>query len=97
MEATAPTAREQFVKDFTLVVDNNYEAYTDTMNSLTPSVANTSDQIQGGYQKAISEALNVLRQNKNVQAVTIDIMAQMLLNWGTDVFDDIARHYMDKE
>ena len=93
----ATTAREQFVEDFTLVVDNNYKAYTDTMNSLTPSLVNNAEQIKEGYEVAIAHALDALRQNKNIQEVTIDIMAQMLQGWGTDVFDDIARHYMDKE
>lgn len=93
----ATTAREQFVEDFTLVVDNNFEAYTDTMNSLSDSLVNNSEQIKEGYELAISKALDVLRQNKDVQDVTVDIMAQMLQGWGTDVFDDIARHYMDKE
>lgn len=93
----ATTAREQFVEDFTLVVDNNYEAYTDTMNSLTPNLVDNAERIKEGYEVAISHALDVLRQNENIQEVTIDIMAQMLQGWGSDVFDDIARHYMDKE
>lgn len=93
----ATTAREQFVEDFTLVVDNNYEAYTDTMNSLTTNLVDNAERIKEGYEVAISHALDVLRQNENIQEVTIDIMAQMLQGWGTDVFDDIARHYMDKE
>lgn len=94
---TTPTASGQFVSDFTLVVDNNFEAYTDTMNSLTDSLVNNSERIKESYELAISKALDVLRQNKDVQDVTVDIMAQMLLGWGTGVFDDIARHYMDKE
>lgn len=91
------TAREQFVSDFTLVVDNNYEAYTDTMNSLTESVATNSDQIRAGYEEEISKALDVLRQSKKVQEVTIDLISQLMLGWGADEFDDIARHYMEKE
>ena len=97
MEATAPTAREQFVSDFTLVVDNNYEAYTDTMNSLGDSVSANSDQIRESYEVAIHQALNVLRQNKEIQEVTIDLISQIMFGWGNDEFDDIARHYMDKE
>ena len=93
----ATTARGQFVEDFTLVVDNNYEAYTDTMNSLTPSLVDNAERIKEGYEVAISHAFDVLRQNKNIQEVTIDLMAQMLQGWGSDVFDDIARHYMDKD
>ncbi len=94
---TALTARDQFVSDFTLVVDNNYEAYTDTMNSLTSSLVDNAERIKEGYEVAIAHALDVLRQNDSIQEVTIDLMAQMLQGWGTDVFDDIARHYMDKE
>jgi predicted molibdopterin-dependent oxidoreductase YjgC len=94
---TAPTAREQFVEDFTLVVDNNSEAYNDTINSLTPSLVDNAERIKEGYEVAISYALDVLRQNKNIEEVTIDIMAQILQGWGSDAFDDIARHYMEKE
>jgi len=94
---TAPTAREQFVSDFTLVVDNNYEAYTDTMNSLGDSVSANSDKIREGYEVAIHQALEVLRQNKDIQAVTVELISQIMFGWGNDEFDDIARHYMDKE
>jgi hypothetical protein len=92
-----PFAIDQFVSDFTLIMDNDYEAYTSTMNSLTDSVVTNSEQMREGYEKAISEALDVLRQNPTVQGVTVDIMSQMLLGWGTHVFDRIARHYMDKD
>lgn len=91
------TAREQFVKDFTLVVDNNYEAYTDTLNSLGNSLSANSDQIRESYEVAISHALDVLRQNKGVEEVTIDLISQVMLGWGAVTFDEIARHYMDRE
>lgn len=97
METTTPTARERFVEDFTLVIDNNYEAYIEATNDLSDSVAKNSERIKEGYETAISEALEVLRQNENVQEATVDLMAQILLGWGSDAFDDIARHYMNKE
>jgi hypothetical protein len=94
---TMNTARDQFVSDFTLVVDNNYEAYTDTLNSLGDSVPANSDQIRHSYESAIHQALEVLRQNKNIEEVTVDLISQVMLGWGADEFDDIARHYMGKE
>jgi formiminotetrahydrofolate cyclodeaminase len=97
MAMETPFATDQFVSDFTIVIDNDYEAYTSTMNSLTDSLVTNSEQMREGYEKAISEALDVLRQNPTVKNVTADIMSQMLLGWGTHVFDRIARHYMDKE
>jgi hypothetical protein len=91
---TMNTARDQFVSDFTLVVDNNYEAYTDTLNSLGNQLPANSDQIRHSYESAIYQALEVLRQNKNIEEVTVDLISQVMLGWGADEFDDIARHYM---
>lgn len=90
-----PFAIDQFVSDFTLAVDNNYEAYTEATSDLSDSVAKNSERIKEGYETAISEALEVLRQNENVQEVTIDLISQVMLGWGASAFDRIARHYMD--
>lgn len=100
MEATAPTAREQFVSDFTLVTDNDREAYFETIDLVrakknsTPAI---SDAMREGWESQIAKAVDVLRQSGEVEAVTIDIMSQILNNWGSDVFDDIARHYITKD
>ena len=100
MEATAPTAREQYVSDFTLVVDNDREAYFETIDLVRAkkeSVPAISDTMREGWENQIAKALDVLRQSGEVEAVTIDIMSQILNNWGSDVFDDIARHYITKD
>ena len=100
MEATAPTAREQFVSDFTIITDNDREAYFETVDLVRAkkeSVPAISDTMREGWENQIAKALDVLRQSGEVEAVTIDIMGQMLNNWGSDVFDDIARHYITKD
>jgi hypothetical protein len=100
MEATAPTAREQFVSDFTLITDNDREAYFETIDLVRAkkeSVPAISDTMREGWENQIAKAVDVLRQSGEVEGVTIDIMSQMLNNWGSDVFDDIARHYITKD
>lgn len=100
MEATAPTAREQFVNDFTLVVDNDREAYFETIDLVRAkkeSVPAISDTMRESFEEQITKALDVLRQSEEVEPITIEIMSQMLNNWGSDVFDDIARHYIAKD
>jgi hypothetical protein len=100
MEATTPTAREQFVNDFTLITDNDRDAYFETIDLVRAkkeSVPLISDTMREGWENQIAKALDVLRQSGEVEGVTIDIMSQMLNNWGSDVFDDIARHYIIKD
>jgi hypothetical protein len=100
MEATAPTAREQFVSDYTLVIDNNSEAYFETIDLVRAkkeSIPAISDTMRETYEEQISRALLVLRQTEEVEPVIADLMHELLLGWGSDVFDDIARHYIQKD
>lgn len=100
MEATAPTAREQFVSDFTLVVDNDREAYFETIDLVRmkkESVPAISEAMREAFEHQISKALLVLRQSEEVEPITADLMHELLLGWGSDAFDDIARHYITKD
>jgi len=36
----------------------------------------------------------VERERKSGNEYTADLIAQLLLGWGSSVFDDIARHYI---
>jgi len=93
---TAPTAREQFVTDYLLVTDNNQLAYTLHMKlAESKSVSKMADTLKEDYENAISETVQNLKNKGGIQSSIIaDLMAQLLLGWGTDVFDDIARHYI---
>jgi hypothetical protein len=94
---TAPTAREQFVTDYLLVTDNNQLAYTLHMQLAEgKSVSKMADKLKEDYENAISETVaNLKKMQGGIQSSVIaDLMAQLLLGWGTDVFDDIARHYI---
>jgi hypothetical protein len=95
-----PTAREQFVQDYLLVTDNNQDAYKMHMKIARESggsVSKMSDKLQESYELAISQTVDNLRQMSVFARgyITADLISQLLLGWGSDVFDDIARHYID--
>lgn len=92
------TSREQFVQDFTLVADNDFEMYDEIkilVHANDYEVAPISNAMKLQYEMAIGEALKVLRENWGIADVTVDLMSQILNGWGSDCFDDIARHYIE--
>jgi hypothetical protein len=97
MEAQ-PTARQQFVTDYLLVTDNNESAYTIHMRlAEDKSVSKMADKLKADYENAIGATIENLRNMQGGHPrgnITADLMSQLLLGWGTDVFDDIARHYI---
>ena len=100
MTLETPFAVDQFVHDFTLVVDNDREAYFETIDMVRAkkeSMSAISDTMREGWAEQIAKAVDVLRQSGEVESVTIDIMSQMLNGWGSSAFDRIDRHYITKE
>ena len=92
-------ATDQFVEDFTIVVDNDQDAYNEARecaNSHT-HLHEISDCMREQYNEAMGAALELLRESDGVEPVTVDIMSQILLGWGTAAFDRIARHYQGRE
>lgn len=87
------TSREQFVQDFTLVTDNDFEMYNEMkvlVHAKNYEVAPISNAIKLQYEMAIGEAL------AEVEHLPVSsVMSQVLNGWGSDCFDDIARHYVE--
>ena len=91
------TATDLFVEDFLLVTDNNQDAYNQARECAAhhTHLHEVSDCMREQYEEAIQSALDVLRASDEVEEVTIDLMSQILLGWGTASFDKIARHYKE--
>lgn len=91
--------KAQFVNDFTLVVDNDQEAYNEARECANQHehTAEVSDCMREQYEEAIASALEVLRESGEVEEVTILLMSQLLQNQGSAPFDAIARHYQERE
>lgn len=88
------TAREQFVSDYLLVMDNNFMAYRLAMQMVEEndkSISKISDTLREQYENAISR---VIERERKENETTADLLAELLLGWGSAPFDDIARHYV---
>lgn len=94
MNMDSNTAREQFVNDYTMVMDNNFTAYRLAMQMVEEkekSISKISDTLREQYENAISQVID--RERKNNET-TADLLAELLLGWGSAPFDDIAKHYI---
>ena len=92
------TAREQFVNDYTLVIDNDFTAWREAMDIVTnysASVSAISDQLREQFEAYILEVAD--REEQLGNQIGALLIQQLLLNWGSDAFDDIARHYIGKD
>lgn len=95
MQAITTTSREQFVSDYCLVVDNDFNAYAEIMDKQETEVKNVSglsDVLRAEFETYISQVVE--REKENGHEVGSLLISQMLIGWGSDVFDDIARHYI---
>lgn len=88
------TAREQFVNDYTMVMDNDFTHYRLAMQMVEEnqkSISKVSDILREQYENAISQVID--RERKNNET-TANLLAELLLGWGSAPFDDIAKHYV---
>jgi len=97
METTTPTAREQFFNDYTLVVDNEREQFEDILgrkNTRAGNVSGLSDELREEFETYISQVAD--RESEAGHEAGSMLIREMLIGFGSAVFDDIARHYIEK-
>jgi hypothetical protein len=95
METINATAREQFVTDYCLVVDNEKEKFEDILgreNTRAGSVSGLSDELREEFETYISQVAE--RESEAGRKIGALLISQMLIGFGSAVFDDIARHYI---
>jgi len=98
MEPTENTIRQQFVQDYTLVTDNDQEAYREALDIAREaggSVVKASEKFKEQFEDYISQVVEREREQGNTTGA--DLISQMLIGYGSDSFDDIARHYIDTD
>lgn len=94
---TTTTPAEQFAEDYLLVVENDYEAYSEMMGYIceTDSVAELSDRLRNEYE-ALTEAVTAIMENR-FSPVAVMLISQLLNYWGSTPFDIIARRVMEQK
>lgn len=92
----APTARAQFTADYTMAIDNDQEAYREALDIAREaggSVPKASDKLREDFETYISQVVERERELGNEPEASL--ISELLIGWGSDPFDDIARHYID--
>lgn len=95
MATTITTAVEQFVEDYTLVIDNDFNSYSEIMDMAETKSKNMtalSDKLREEFNDYISQVVE--REKENGHEVGALLISQMLIGWGSSTFDQIARHYI---
>ncbi len=92
---TAITAMFQFADDYVMVVDNDFNAYTEIMekqNTKAGNMSGLSDELREEFETYISQVVE--REKENGHEVGALLISQMLIGWGASSFDLIAKHYL---
>lgn len=90
-------AIEQFVEDFTLVTDNDFNAYSEARElareneSISDLALAFADQFEN-YVQEVAE-----REDELGNEYGALLLRQLLLGWGADAFYRIAHHYKEAE
>jgi hypothetical protein len=89
-------AKEQFVSDFTLVVDNTQDAYTEALDTVkalgTGNKYDIAEALREQFEDYISEVAD--REAELGNSTGALLISQLLIGWG-GAFEDIAQHYIN--
>ena len=90
------TARDQFVNDFTLVIDNTQDAYTEALDTVkafgTGNKYAIADALRGQFEDYIEAVVN--REAELGNETGSLLISQLLIGWAP-AFEDIAQHYIN--
>jgi hypothetical protein len=91
------TAQEKFVRDYLLILDNDREAHSELMEVVRKhegEVFVISSELREAFEGYISQVAE--REREDGRQVGGDLIAQLLAGFGSEVFEDIARHFVEK-
>jgi len=89
MLETETTARQQFVEDFLLVAENDYNKYTEFCDLVeTYGVSRAGELIQEQFENWVY-SLTIGEKNEFNRL----ILSQLLIGWGSDCFYQIAKRF----
>lgn len=82
---------EQFAEDFTLVMLNDYEAYTELMEDTrnSDSMVELSDKLRGEYETLTEQIVELVEDS--ISPIASLLVAQLLQGQGSLPFDLIAK------
>jgi hypothetical protein len=91
-------AGEQFVNDFTLVVDNDQEEYNIAIERADDheTVASFATELREEWEGFVDEVADLVGEQHGKDSPAQLLIRQMLGGWGDDEFFAIAKHYKER-
>lgn len=87
-----PTASQQFIDDFLIVVENNYESWQRiTEMAETTHLFQFASDLEDNYELLIDQALKQITDE-----FARDLLRQLLQGWGSDVWYKIAKMIQER-
>lgn len=89
------SAIDQFVEDYTLVIDNDQDAYNEAcfIARYSENIPQASDKLREEFENYISEVAD--REEARGSEAGALLIRQLLIGYGSDAFDRIAKHYTE--
>lgn len=92
MNDTQTQAQSQFVEDFLLVSENDYETYKNYTELVRKEgILKTSEKIQEQFENWISQLADEEEEKQNAYGALL--LRQLLIGWGSDSFYKIAKRF----
>jgi hypothetical protein len=89
-------ARDQFVHDFTIVVDNDQDAYTEAIDTVkafgTGNKYDIADALREQFEDYISQVAD--REAELGNSTGALLISQLLIGWNS-AFEDVAQYYIN--
>jgi len=85
-------AQEQFIEDFLLVSENDYDTYLDLTSAVkSEGVLKASEKIQEQFENWITQLADQEEVKGNEYGSLL--LKQLLIGWGSDSFYKIAKRF----
>jgi hypothetical protein len=85
-------AQEQFIEDFLLVSENDYDTYLDLTSAVkSEGVLKASEKIQEQFENWITQLADQEEAKGNEYGSLL--LKQLLIGWGSDSFYKIAKRF----
>ena len=95
-DVTRIVIAEQFKQDFLLVMENDYEAYTELMADVknTEGIAQLSDTLRGEWETLAEQVTEIVTEQ--ISEIAGLLIAQLLQGQGSLPFDLIAKQLREE-
>ena len=94
------SAVEQFVNDWLVVVENDYEAYTEVMETVRPlrgDVYTLSQKLREEWETYVDQVAQVWAEKFGFDSIGELLIRQIMGSWGDDAWWNIAKYLIDHD